>query len=69
MTPKKPKARGTARMKELGYRCLQLWISPTMQAALERIAAEERLPFANIALSIIRTAIAHRQIGVTPKNA
>jgi hypothetical protein len=56
------KKTGTARMIELGYRPLQIWLSPTMQRALEAAAAEERVAMTRVALSAISHSLAQRAL-------
>lgn len=56
------KKKGTARMIELGYQPLQLWLSPHMQTWLNQAAAEENIPRARLALNALSFSLAQRQL-------
>ena len=57
------KKSGTARMIELGYLPLQLWLSPTIQEQLRTAAAEENEPCNRFALRTLTQALANRRKG------
>jgi hypothetical protein len=51
---------GTKRMLELGYKPMQLWLSPSMKARLSEAAAQVDQPASSFALEIIRNELARR---------
>jgi len=53
---------GTARMIELGYRPIQIWLSPTMAKWLAEAAAEQNQPKARYATEALAQRLAKRNL-------
>lgn len=53
---------GTARMLELGYRPIQIWLSPTMAKWLAAAAAEQNQPKARYATEALSMRLAKRNL-------
>lgn len=53
---------GTARMKELGYAPMQLWLPPELKRLLEREAKRTNQPKTRYALEAIALALAQAAI-------
>lgn len=54
------KKSGTARMIEMGYSPLQIWLSPTMRKLLANAAAQLNEPMTRYALDAIHDRITHQ---------
>ncbi len=50
---------GTARMLELGYRPIQIWLSPTMVKQLDAAAAEQNQPKARYVTEALSMRLAN----------
>lgn len=60
------KKSGTARMLELGYTPMQIWLSPIMRKWLRRAAADEHVPQATFALNALHACLAARHFMSDP---
>ena len=48
-------------MIELGYKAMQLWLSPTLRRDIERAALEDKRPMTQIVIDAIRQGLVKRR--------